>query len=211
MLDRWTLPLLKRPLRTAARLLARRGITPDQVTVGGFILGMTALPALALQAYGLALAAILVNRLADGLDGELARLSRPTDAGAYLDIVLDFLFYAAVITGFALARPETNALPAAVLLFGFMGTGGSFLAFAILAERNGLTRLDYPAKGFFYLGGLAEGTETIAFFVLMCLLPAHFALLAWVFFALCAVTTVTRVIGGYHSLRQPVPDDDQPD
>ena len=115
--------------------------------------------------------------------------------------MLDFLFYAAIIAGFALARPDTNALPAALLLFGFIGTASSFLAFAILAERRGLSSMSYPSKGFYYLGGITEGTETIGFFVLMCLLPDQFVLLAGVFFALCLITTATRVIGGFHSLR----------
>lgn len=201
MLDRWTLRLIKRPLRGLARQLDRRQITANQVTLGGFAIGMTALPLLAFECYRLALLAILVNRIADGLDGALARLGKPSDGGAFLDIVLDFLFYAAIIAGFALARPDTNALPAALLLFGFMGTGSSFLAFAIQAERRGLSSISYPNKGFYYLGGITEGTETIAFFVAMCLLPDAFVLLANVFFALCVLTTATRVIGGFHSLR----------
>lgn len=201
MLDRWTLRLIKRPLHGVARQLDKRNIHANQVTIGGFVLGLTALPLLAFEFYWLALLAIVLNRIADGLDGELARLNHPSDGGAFLDIVLDFLFYAAIIAGFALARPDTNALPAALLLFGFMGTGSSFLAFAIQAERRGLTSMSYPSKGFYYLGGITEGTETIAFFVLMCLFPDAFVLLASVFFALCVVTTATRVIGGFHTLR----------
>ncbi|PTY39045.1 hypothetical protein BGP77_09865 [Saccharospirillum sp. MSK14-1] len=201
MLDRWTLRLIKRPLNGVARQLDKRQISANQVTLGGFGIGLLALPLLAVEWYGLALLAIALNRIADGLDGELARLNHPSDSGAFLDIVLDFLFYAAIIAGFALARPETNALPAALLLFGFMGTGSSFLAFAIQAERRGLTSMSYPNKGFYYLGGITEGTETIAFFVLMCLWPDAFVLLASVFFALCVITTATRVIGGFHTLR----------
>jgi len=201
MLDRWTLRLIKRPLHSVARQLDKRNVNANQVTLGGFAVGILALPLLAVEWYSLALLAIALNRIADGLDGELARLNHPSDSGAFLDIVLDFLFYAAIIAGFALARPDTNALPAALLLFGFMGTGSSFLAFAIQAERRGLTSMSYPSKGFYYLGGITEGTETIAFFVLMCLLPDAFVLLASLFFALCVITTATRVIGGFHTLR----------
>ncbi|WP_108126083.1 CDP-alcohol phosphatidyltransferase family protein [Saccharospirillum mangrovi] len=201
MLDRWSLALIKGPLNAAAKPLARRHISANQVSVTGFAIGLAALPLLAFECYSWALLAIALNRLADGLDGELARLTAPSDSGAFLDIVLDFLFYAAVIAGFALARPDTNALPAALLLFGFMGTGSSFLAFAILAERRGLTSMRYPSKGFYYLSGITEGTETIGFFVLMCLLPDAFAWIAGLFFVLCVITTATRVIGGFHSLR----------
>ena len=201
MLDRWTLRLIKRPLHGVARQLDKRHVSANQVTLGGFAVGLTALPLLTVEWYGLALLAIALNRIADGLDGELARLNKPSDGGAFLDIVLDFLFYAAIIAGFALARPDSNALAAALLLFGFMGTGSSFLAFAIQAERRGLTSMSYPSKGFYYLGGITEGTETIAFFVLMCLFPDAFVLLASVFFVLCVLTTATRVIGGFHTLR----------
>ena len=84
-----------------------------------------------------------------------------------------------------------------------MGTGSTFLAFAILAERRKLQSMQYPSKGFYYLNGLAEGTETIMFLLVMCLMPTHFATIAWTFFAICVVTTVTRVIGGAHTLAQP--------
>lgn len=201
MLDRWSLALVKPPLRALARRMDRVGLSANTVTVTGFAIGLTTLPLLAFEQYTLALIAIGLNRIADGLDGELARLRGATDSGAFLDIVLDFVFYAAIIAGFALADPAQNALAAAFLLWGFMGTGSSFLAYAILAERRQLTNIVYPSKGFYYLGGIAEGTETIGFFVAMCLFPAQFAMLAWIFFALCAITTATRVIGGYYTLR----------
>lgn len=202
MLDRWTLTAVKPLLKRSAATCNRLGLSANQITLAGFLVGMTSLPLLALELYSWAFIAIVLNRLADGIDGELARLQGATDAGAYLDIALDFVFYATVIAGFALADSGNNALAAAFLLLGFMGTGCSFLAFAIMAERRGLQKMNYPGKGFYYLGGITEGTETIAFLLLMCLFPGIFAPLAWVFFALCALTTMTRVVGGYHTLSQ---------
>jgi len=131
----------------------------------------------------------------------VARLTRPTDRGAFLDIALDFLFYASIPLAFAVADPTANALAAAVLLAAFVGTGSSFLAFAVLAERRGLTSDDYPQKGIYYLGGLTEATETLLCFVLMCLWPQHFALWAYGFAMLCLLTTVTRLFGGWRALR----------
>ncbi len=200
MLDRWSLKLIANPLARGAKIIANTQISANQITWAGFIIGMSVLPTLASQYFSLALILIIINRLFDGLDGALARHTKPTNQGAYLDIVLDFIFYSAVIFGFALADPQTNALPAAALIFGFMGTGSSFLAFAILAERLSLTAINYPSKGFYYLGGLTEGTETLLFFIAMCVWPQHFALLAWIFFALCIVTTFTRVFGGAKTL-----------
>ena len=202
MLDRYALPLLTPFLYRIARRLDALGVKSDQITLGGFVIGLLALPALAWEHYGLALLLIILNRLADGLDGIVARMNQPTEAGAYLDIVLDFIFYSGVVCGFAWANPVANALPAATLIFAFMGTGSSFLAFAIMAERLGLRSLSYPGKGFYYLGGLTEGFETIAFLVAFCLFPAWFPQLAYSFAALCFVTTITRVIGGYYTLRR---------
>ena len=128
----------------------------------------------------------------DSLDGELARLHGPSDRGAFLDIALDFLFYALVPLGFVLADPAQNAVAGAVLIASFIGTGSSFLAFAVIAERRGLTSAAFPKKGIFYLGGLTEGFETIAVFLLMCLFPSAFPVLALIFAAACFVTTALR-------------------
>lgn len=203
MLDRWSLKLIKRPAQQCAAFLSKQGITADQVTVLGFFIGMMAIPLIVTGHYGLALYVILLNRMADGIDGELARIHGSTDRGAFLDIVLDFIFYSAVIFAFAVADPINNALPAAALIFSFMGTGSSFLAFAIMAERRNLDSMHYPNKGFHYLHGITEGTETILFFVAMCLFPQYFVQLAWLFFGLCVLTTITRIISGAYTLSLP--------
>ena len=181
------------PLDRAGRLLAGVGISANAVTLVGFAGGLLAIPCLAAQWYGVALAAILVNRLADGLDGAVARHTALTDFGGYLDIVCDFIIYAGVAFGFALARPE-NTLPAAFLILSFVGTGTSFLAFAILAAKRGLASETRGRKSLYYLGGLTEGTETIAVFAAFCLFPSAFAVLAYAFGALCWLTTAARVM-----------------
>jgi phosphatidylglycerophosphate synthase len=178
----------------------RAGIGADSVTLCGFVLGVGAALAIAGGAPLAGLALMLASRLMDGLDGAVARLTRPTDRGAFLDITLDFLFYASIPLAFALHDPPANALPAALLLAAFVGTGSSFLAFAVLAERRGLKSEDYPQKGIYYLGGLTEATETLACFVLMCLWPQHFALWAFGFAALCALTIAMRLLGGWRVL-----------
>lgn len=192
MFDRYFLPLQQRLFDPPARWLAARKVSADSVTLLGFAIGLLALPLLATGHYAAALLAIALNRLCDGLDGALARCTQPTDRGAFLDIALDFVFYACVPLGFALADPQQNAPAAAVLLFAFMGTATSFLAFSAIAARRGMASSNYPAKGLYYLGGLTEGFETIALFVAMCLWPTAFALLAYIFAVMCGLTTVTR-------------------
>ena len=197
MIDAALLPIIKRAIDRPARALVARGISADQITVLGFGIGLMGVMAVWLGLFGLALVCLVLNRLADGLDGAVARLTHPTDRGAFLDIALDFMFYGLFPLGFALHDPANNALPAAVLISSFIGTGSSFLAFSIIAEKRGITSEDYPTKGIYYLGGLTEGTETIALFVAMCLFPAAFPWLAYTFAALCAITTVMRWLAGW--------------
>ncbi|HSG54707.1 MAG TPA: CDP-alcohol phosphatidyltransferase family protein [Paracoccaceae bacterium] len=199
MIDAFILPAQRRLLQPLAQALHRRRVTADRITLAGFDIGLLAVPALALGWFGLALALILLNRLADGLDGAVARMGAPTDRGAFLDIALDFVFYAVVPLGFALADPAANALAAAVLIAAFVGTGSSFLAFAVIAAKRGMRAEDYPTKGIFYLGGLTEGFETIALFVAMCLWPMLFGPLAYVCAAACALTTLTRWLQGWRA------------
>ena len=196
MLDRAATRLLKPALDAGARALVRRGVGADAVTFTGFAIGIAAAVAIGMNATLWGLALLLISRVADGLDGAVARQTHPTDRGAFLDITLDFLFYASIPLAFALADPATNALPAAVLLAAFIGTGSSFLAFAALAEKRGLSSADHRQKGIFFLGGLTEATETLICFGLMCLWPAQFAWWAYGFSVLCAWTIATRIIGG---------------
>lgn len=192
MIDAAILPLQRVTLAPIASALVTRGIRADQITLAGFGIGLLACTALCFGQFGLGLALILLNRLCDGLDGAVARLTRPTDRGAFLDIALDFVFYALVPLCFAFYDPAQNALPAALLITAFVGTGSSFLAFSAIAEKRGLSSDDYPNKGIHYLGGLTEGFETIVFFVLICLFPDQFRLLAAIFATACAITTLTR-------------------
>jgi phosphatidylglycerophosphate synthase len=191
--------LLRPTMERGARVLHRAGTHADAVTWTGFAIGLVAAGAIAFGAHLAGLALMLVSRLCDGLDGALARLTAPTDRGAFLDIALDFIFYASIPLAFAIDSPVDRALAAAVLLAAFIGTGSSFLAYAVFAERRGLSSADYPNKGLFYLGGFTEATETLICFALMCLLPQWFAVWAYGFAVLCTLTVVTRLAAGWRA------------
>ncbi|MHA1564599.1 MAG: CDP-alcohol phosphatidyltransferase family protein [Alphaproteobacteria bacterium] len=193
MFDASMRKLIDPPLNFVGRHIAVLGVSANTVTVAGFVIGMSAVPLLAFEHYLGALVAIAANRITDGLDGAIARSVGPTAFGGYLDIVCDFIFYSAVIFGFALARPEENGVAAAFLILSFVGTGSSFLAYAILAAKTGKTTEVRGSKSFFHLGGLTEGTETIAFLAAITLLPDWFVVLAFVFGALAWITTASRV------------------
>ncbi len=196
-MQRW----LKPAFQATGQALAAWGVGANTLTWLGWGTGMLAALAIAVHRPGLGLGLLLLSRLLDGLDGAVARATQPTDRGAFLDIALDFLFYAAIPLAFAVADPSRNALPAAVLLASFIGTGSSFLAFAVLAEKRRLPSLAFPDKGFYFLGGLTEATETLAVFVAMCLWPQAFPVLAYGFAALCALTVAMRLAWGWQRLR----------
>lgn len=201
MLDPWAIKVLSAPLEACAHILKKKDINPDQVTITGFGIGLFAFFTLWMTWYKTALFFIILNRIMDGLDGALARLTKKTDAGGFLDICLDFIFYSGVVAGFALSNPQNNAIPAVFLLVSFVGTGTSFLAFAAMAQKHDLNSPAYPHKALYYIGGLTEGTETIVFFTVICIFPAYFPFFAFFFAFLCLITTTTRISAGYKTLK----------
>jgi phosphatidylglycerophosphate synthase len=201
MLDRHIIPLIRPAVERIARGLAKRGAGADHVTLVAFGLGLAAMGCIAANHTLAGAALILISRLCDALDGAVARQTQATDAGGFLDIALDFLFYAGIVLAFAVAKPAANALAAATLLAAFVGTGSSFLAFATLAAKRSMTSEIYPNKSFYFLGGLTEATETLLFFMAMCIWPQWFAQLAYAFALLCGLTIITRIVGGYLRLK----------
>ncbi len=182
------------PLNAVGRWLAGKGVTANQVTCMGLLLGLIAALFIAWQVYWAGLVVLLLSRLMDGLDGAVARASRKTDFGGYLDIVFDFIFYGAIPLSFAFADPGANAVAAAVLLMAFYANGASFLAFAIMAEKHQISTTSHGSKSLYFTGGLAEAAETFAVFAAFCLFPAYFAYLAYGFAVITAITTISRIL-----------------
>jgi phosphatidylglycerophosphate synthase len=203
MLDAKVTPFIKPLLKPLIKALDSKGVTPNQVTLAGFVVGILAFPFIILNWWNMALGCIILNRVFDGIDGELARYQQSSSsAGGFLDICLDFLFYASIPLAFGIANPQEWGMPAMVLLATFIGTGSSFLAFAIAAEKFQIDRPQFANKSFYYMQGLTEGTETILVFLAFCIWPQYFETLAYVFAAACAVTVITRIAGGFSTLHR---------
>lgn len=182
------------PLNQGGRWLASRGASANAVTLVGLGFGLVAAALVAAGWSGLLVALpLLANRLADGLDGAVARARGKSDFGGYLDIACDFAFYGAIPLAFVLADPAANGAAGAFLLASFYVNGATFLGFAIMAEKRGLTTGSRGEKSLYFTAGLMEGTETILIFLVMVLWPLLFVPLAWVFGALCLVTALARV------------------
>jgi phosphatidylglycerophosphate synthase len=200
LLDARLRPLIDPPLNALGRVLADLGVTANAITSIGIALGIGAGAALAQGQFTIGLVLIITNRLLDGLDGAVARATRLSDFGGYLDIVGDFVFYLAVPLGLGLAAPA-NLIPALVLLACFGLTGISFLAFATIAGKRGLETSAHGKKSFFYNTGLAEGTETILVFIAFCLWPQHFPTIALAYAGLCILTVIQRTAAAWAAFK----------
>jgi phosphatidylglycerophosphate synthase len=201
MLDGWARRKVDPLIEALARRLDGTGLSANAVTLAACALGFAAAALIAAGWFVSALALILASRLGDGLDGALAARQGRTDLGGFLDITLDFAFYGAVPAGFALADPSSNAVAGAILLFTFYVNGASFLAYAAAAARRGMESEARGKKSIFFTTGLAEATETLIAFALMCLFPRWFPVLAYLFAALTAYTTLSRIALAWRSLR----------
>lgn len=202
MFDARIRTLIDEPLNRAGRVLAEAGITANQMTLLGFLVGLAAVPAILFEAFLAAAALVAISRVSDGLDGAIARATRKTDFGGYLDIVLDFIFYGAVPLAFAILDPAANGLAAAVLLMSFFANGTTFLAFAVMAAKRGIETTAQGSKSLYYLSGLAEGAETIAFLIAICLFPGWFVVLAYAYAALCFASAGARIIIAWTALEE---------
>lgn len=191
MFDARLRPIIDPPLNRAGRALARLGISANMLTFAGLAIGLCGAVAIAFGEIWAGLALIIANRLLDGLDGAVARATQPTALGGYFDIVADFAFYVSVPMGFGIMS-EANTLAALILVASFVLTGVSFLAFAVVAAERGEETQAHGKKSFFYSTGLAEGTETIAVFIAMCLFPTWFETIAYVYAGLCVATVFQR-------------------
>ncbi len=200
MLDQPMRRVLRAPLEGGARRLAAVGVSAATVTGLGFTAGVAACVAVAFGWWWVGLVLWLVNRVADGLDGPVARIRGADDAGGFVDIVADFSVYGGFVVGVAVAVPSAR-LACVVLLCTYYVSGTSLLARSSLAERRGATAED---RSLHFVGGLAEGSETIIAYIAFCLLPGHATVIAWVFASMVAVTALQRVTGAIRLLRLPV-------
>jgi phosphatidylglycerophosphate synthase len=170
-----------RLLAPIARRVGRR-LSPAAITVLAFAAGIGAAYAVARRAYGLALGLWWANRFLDGFDGTLARVSgTASEFGAYLDIVLDFVVYAAIPIGLAIASPDPRASLATILLVAsFYVNAASWMALSATPDQS-------PP-------GLIAGAETVVFYSLFLVLPGQLVLLIRVMTVLVALTAVQRIV-----------------
>jgi phosphatidylglycerophosphate synthase len=197
MFDRSIQRLIQKPLSFLGKILLKT-LQPNQITFIGFFFGILMCFLIFIHSYFLAILFLFLNRLCDGLDGVMARQTSPSPLGAYLDIILDFIIYAAFVLVFSLEN-EINLLTGVFLLFTYICTGTTFLTQAIIQPQLDYSQQqdnveDEIPKSFIYASGLIEGTETIFFMFLCLIMPKAFPILGFLFSVLCLITAIARVI-----------------
>ena len=198
MFDRSIQRLTQKPLSFVGKFLLKI-FKPNQITIIGFFFGIVMCFLIFIHSYFLAILFLFLNRLCDGLDGVMARQTSPSPLGAYLDIILDFIIYAAFVLVFSLQN-EINLLAGVFLLFSYICTGTTFLTQAIIQPQLDYSQRDQDdvkdeiPKSFIYASGLIEGSETIFFMFICLILPKAFPILGFLFGMLCLITAIARVI-----------------
>tara|TARA_B100000575_G_C22906773_1_gene526766 strand:+ start:210 stop:806 length:597 start_codon:yes stop_codon:yes gene_type:complete len=191
MLDRYSYRLIEPFLTTVGRNLLKVGLTPNSLTWIGLAFCIFAVVSIFYSNMLWGLLFIYLNRLCDGLDGHMARQTQITNYGGFIDIFFDFIFYALIPLSFGFQREE-NLIPAIILLLATFLNGTSFLAFAAAKSTEGKNK-EFQKKSIYYSYGLMEGTETILFFSLFCIIPDNFSFISYIFSALIFVTMLQRV------------------
>ena len=200
MFDRRIQKFTQKPLVLIAKIIIKL-IKPNHMTILGFILGLLMCVLVFFQFYLTALILLVLNRLCDGLDGTMARLTIPSPLGGYLDIVFDFTIYSGFVLAFGLSNSNYTMI-SMVLLFLYIGTGTTFLARAAIQTQldkipeSSDSKKELP-KSFYYSSGLIEGTETTIFMILCLLLPNFYIFISIIFGILCLITFVSRIVVCY--------------
>jgi len=201
-------PVVAPVLDRVAAVLDRSWVSPDRLTLLGLVTGLVSAAAAAGQWWSVALVLWLLSRVADGLDGSLARRraagggAGDVGAGGFLDITCDVVVYGTTVVGVAVGATAGQGAPwwpFVLVLLAYYVNGAALLAFSSIAERVGRTRDD--GRSLSFLGGVAEGAETIVVHTLWLVVPAAAAPIAAVWAAVVGVGAAHRVVAGYRALR----------
>ncbi len=196
MLDPFFAKALRSPLDAAGAALLERNIKANLLTWAGFVAGLIAAVFIGVSWTSLGFVVLALSRLAAGLDGAVARASKATDFGSYLNIVLDLIVFSALAAGFALADPA-NRFAGIALMITLAGIGVAAVALQMFAARHGVG-IEIPSPEidgapFFYVSAMVERGEIVIFFFIALIWPNAFPVIGWLFTIACAVTIAQRV------------------
>jgi phosphatidylglycerophosphate synthase len=175
-------------------------IHPTTITLAAFAMGLFTVASIVLHLYHLTWIFWLLNRVLDGLDGEVARrYGKQTAFGGYIDILCDMTIYALVPLALVFANPSlVGWLNVGLLLATFYVNAASWMFLSAILEKRGLlsqrTSIAMPT-------GIVEGTETIIFYFAFLLFPSAFVGLSIAMTVLVIMTIAQRIVWAYRNLR----------
>ncbi len=209
MFDAAARQFLNKPLARLAGHIDLPWVSPIRLTLLGLATGLVSAAAAAVHLWWWALVLWLFSRAMDGLDGPLARRraasplqdTNHSQAGGFLDITADFIVYGAAVVGVAIGATSEYGVawwPFLLVLLAYYVNGTAFLAFSSIAERTGRQRDD--GRSLSFLGGIAEGTETIVVHSLWLIFAAQADVIAMVWAVVVGVSAAQRIIAGFRDL-----------
>jgi phosphatidylglycerophosphate synthase len=203
--------MLDRILRNIKEILlnpfakqAGRVLHPNMITLLSFAFGLVSIYYIVERSIMTALVFWLLNRIFDGLDGTVARVTgRSSDFGGYLDIVLDFIVYSAIPVALVYSDPSADKyFVLSLLLSSYYVNAASWMYLSsILEKRNLGASLNNEMTSITMPSGMADGTMTIIFYSMFFVFPSHLKLLFTLFIILVLVSIAQRMVWAYMKIR----------
>jgi len=180
-----------------AKVLVKYGISANLITTIGLGFAILGLNFVALGATYWALFCFFMNRIADLLDGAVARLKQIRPFGVFYDLFADYCAYGLFLWGFVLFNPDDYAPSGAFLLLMFLLSAVSLLGYALTAKLP-LLSLNLNSKS--CLLSLTHNLDMFLMIMLLCLLPQFFIVLSIFFGGLLALKSLLVLSSAYYSL-----------
>lgn len=200
MLDNFTRPLKEKILIPCAEFTGRF-LSPNQISVIAFLSGLIGAAAVFKNNMTAGIIFWLLNRILDGLDGTVARVTgKMSDFGGYLDLMLDLILYVLIPVAFVYNGIVNNGMGiellwACLILFGiFYINLGSWALLSALIEKKSNRQIKESETGHLTSlvmpSGIIEGTETVVFYTIFFILPDH---ILWLFLMMSFLTATGAI------------------
>jgi phosphatidylglycerophosphate synthase len=203
MFDKYLRPMKDKLLISLANKTASV-FSPNQISFFSFFFGLLSCLMIFLHQIYPALAFWIINRLLDGLDGTVARISKKqSDWGGYLDIMLDFIIYALVPISFTIAYSTLliDFIMLAVMLALFYINTASWMYLSALIEKHSINSNIPEQTSLSMPSGLMEGTETLVLFSLLYIFPFQIIYFYSFICLLTIIGIIQRISWGYKNIR----------
>jgi len=196
---------LKEQIFTSSAKVVAKYLTATQLTLAGLFCGFVSFFLFCFDLPELGQLFWWLNRLFDGIDGEVARVSKSeSDFGAYLDIICDFSVYAILPIGIVFGQSDVSREGFLALGFlegaYFVNAGSLFLLSSIVEKRGFGRKVTGEKTSVSFPRGIIEGGETMVFYFLFIMFRDQVTFLFTLFGSLVTLTILHRLHWAYKNL-----------